>query len=234
MRSRSTSSTFGKRCARGPRNGVPANAVEPFAGVDPLGPPLRVAALGEQAGDAVDGRLGPARRAVEEDGEAAAGPQHTADLGERARAVEPVEGLGAEDGVDRIVGKRNLLGGAGERLRLGDGALEQGPHPGQRLDRDDAGEVTHQHPCQLAGAGGEVEHLGAVGQAKRGDRLLGPAGPTALVPLGGAVEARRERRLPRRQSARAAAVYASAWRKTRVSRSISRAITRRWISWVPS
>ena len=122
--------------------------------------------LGEQAGDTGDGRIGGPGPPVEEHGEAAAGPEHTPDLAERARAVEPVEGLGAEDGVDRAVRERDLLGAAGKRLRLGDGALEQGPHPGQRLDRDDVREMPDEQPGQLAGARGEVERLGAVGQGE--------------------------------------------------------------------
>jgi len=40
------------------------------------------------------------------------------DLCDREVAVEPVKGLGAEDGVNGLISKRNRLGLAGEHVRF--------------------------------------------------------------------------------------------------------------------
>jgi hypothetical protein len=66
-----------------------------------------------------------------------------------------MKGLGAEDGGEGAVGQRNLLGPAGEHLRL---CRYQGAHGPVGLDRDHLGEALDEQTGQLAGPCAEVEH----------------------------------------------------------------------------
>ena len=133
-----------------------------------------------------------------------------------------MERLADEDGIDRVVRERDSVRAARKRLRLGDDALEHGPHPVQRLNRDHAREARDELPRQLPRARCQVEH-DCVGRELEGvDCGLGVPGPATLVILGRVLEAARE--VPQ----------TPARRKARLSRSISRAITRRCTSCVPS
>ena len=106
-----------------------------------------------------------------------------------ARRVEPVERLGAEDTVDRLVGKRDLLGGARERLRIAD----QGAQRVVGLHSDDTPEVPDEEARQFPGAGREVEHLRVRRKLRDLGDATGPARPPALVVLGRRAEAPRTR-----------------------------------------
>ena len=159
---------------------------------------------------------------VEEDCEDPARPQHSGDLSQDVVVGEPVERLADEHRIDRRILERDRVSAALQRLGLGNDALEHGPHPVQRLDRDHAGEAGDELPRQLPGTGRQVEH-DRVGREIEGveSRLRVPR-PSTLVGLGGALEAAREvAQTPER-------------RKARLSRSISRAITSRCTSCVPS
>jgi len=57
---------------------------------------------------------------VGDEDQAAAGAQHPVQLAGGDGNVEPVEGLGHGDGVDRLRRQRELLGPAGEEGRGGD------------------------------------------------------------------------------------------------------------------
>ena len=69
-----------------------------------------------------------------------------------------MERLSGERSVDRRVREGDLLGPAGERLRLGYDPLENRTHPVERLDRDHARIAAHQHARELPRAGAEIEH----------------------------------------------------------------------------
>ena len=134
---------------------------------------------------------------VPEQGEAAAGPDHARELGDGARRVEPVEGVRADDRVERGAGQRERLRGGVERLGAGqlpDQALAQ---PGERLHRDDVEARGEQRAGQLARARADV------GDARAGrepelpghgrDDLRRVAGPAELVLLRHVGEAGDER-----------------------------------------
>ena len=135
-----------------------------------------------------------------------------------------MERLPDEDGIDGVVLERDLVGGPAERLRLGHDALEHGPHPRQRLDREHTRESRHELPRQLAGAGGEVEHDCVRWQVDGVERRL----RVARTPS--SYSSAMRPKLP----ARSVIYPTPARRNARLSRSISRAITRRWTSCVPS
>ncbi len=61
-------------------------------------------------------------------------PQYARDLGEGTLAVEPMEGLGGEDRVDRGIRQRDLFGASGKRLGFGAERHEQAAHRLGRLD----------------------------------------------------------------------------------------------------
>ena len=133
-----------------------------------------------------------------------------------------MEGLADEDRVDRVVGERDRVRAARSRLGLRDDALQHRPHAVERLDRDHPREPADELPRQLSSAGCQVEHDRVRGKLESVERRLGIAGPATLVRLGRALEAARE------------VGQTPARRKARLSRSISRAITRRCTSCVPS
>ena len=77
-----------------------------------------------------------ASRSVPAETEAAAGPQHAMDLGERPFEIEPVDARAGDDRVRLAVGDGNLLGRAVDAVEAV--ALENGEHARIRLDRDHA------------------------------------------------------------------------------------------------
>ena len=133
-----------------------------------------------------------------------------------------MEGLADEDRIDRVVGERDGVRAARNRLGLRHDPLQHRPHAVERLDRDHPREPTDELPRQLPRAGSQVEHDRVRRKLERVQRRLGVAGPPTLVRLGRALEAARE------------VGQTPARRKARLSRSISRAITRRCTSCVPS
>ena len=161
---------------------------------------------------------------VEEDREHAARPQHARDLAHgprrrpnqwKASATKTASTDASSSGIASAV--------PCERLGLGDDPFEDGAHPVERLDREHAREPGDELPRQLPGAGGEVEYDRIGRQADGVERRLGVARPSMLVRLGRALEA-----------AASSSLHTPARRKARLSRSISRAITRRCTSCVPS
>jgi len=109
--------------------------------------------------------------AVPEHRQPPAGPKHPRDLGQRPRPVEPVEGLAAEHTVEALARQRDLLGGAGERLRL---ARDQRPHAGERLDRDHVIEPAEEDTRELAGARAEIGDGCVTREPDARDRLRRP------------------------------------------------------------
>ncbi len=159
---------------------------------------------------------------VEEDRERPARPQHARDLAHGVVVAEPVERLADEDRVDGVVLERNLRRRSGERLRLRHDLLEHGAHPCEGLDGDHALEAAHKLARELARAGREVEHDGVGLHRHRTERRLRIAGPPSFVRVCRALERAGE------------LAHTPARRKARLSRSISRAITSRCTSCVPS
>jgi hypothetical protein len=130
--------------------------------------------------DPLDGRARP----VPQDRQAAARAQHARDLSRRALEIEPVEGLGDEDGVDRCVGQGDRLRGAAQHLRRRHAALQDRAHAVDRLDRDHLVGVLDQHAGQLPGPGGEIEdRVGAEALDQARNCARRPARPRAIVVL---------------------------------------------------
>ena len=104
---------------------------------------------------------------------------------ERRRRIEPVEGLGDRDDVDRLVGQRDRLGRAGDRVDLRQDGLELPPHPLDGLDGEHVGARLDEPAGELAGAGREVAHLDPRTDPEladeQGDGLVGVAGAGQLV-----------------------------------------------------
>ena len=134
-----------------------------------------------------------------------------------------MERLAGEDGVDLAVRERDPLGDPGERLGTGHPRGEDGAQLIPWLERDHARIPLGQHTGQLAGARPDVEGGRVVADGEQVECLRRPVRPAPLVCLGGEVEAARLLRQPTPAS-----------RKARFSFSISRAMTSRWIWFVPS
>ena len=175
-------------------------------------------------------RLGPRIGArvvafVPDEGEHPARPQHARELRHGLVVREPVERLCCEHSVDGRVGERQLLRGARVALGRGHDLLEDGAHPVERLDREHSSVVPREHARQLPGAGPHVDDggLGAERQDSRAPHRGSPAASARIPPRRGrsSSPARRDQPTP-------------ASRKARFSLSISRAITMRWIWFVPS
>jgi predicted RNA-binding Zn ribbon-like protein len=106
-----------------------------------------------------------------------------------------VERLAANRTAERAVVERDRLGAAVERALRPDRGRERGPHPRDRLDRDDVEPRGEQRPRQLAGPGAEVED--ARRRAGRGAEFRDDPvddgrrvlGPPALVDRGDVGEA---------------------------------------------
>jgi hypothetical protein len=98
---------------------------------------------------------------VPEQGEAAARPDHAGELGDRARRVEPVEGVGADDGVQRRVREREHLGGGVDRLDARKLRPQAPAQTAERLHRDDVEARREQRTGQLARARADVGDAGA-------------------------------------------------------------------------
>ena len=109
--------------------------------------------------------------------------QDAANLGECSLVGEPVEGLCSEDGVDRGVRERNLLGGPGERLGAGTARDQQTSHLVVWLDADYAEERGDEQPRELARASAKVEHRRRRRHARDADRFGWVARPATLVGL---------------------------------------------------
>src|SRR5581483_2309648 len=91
--------------------------------------------------------------------------------------------LRGEDGVDRRVGERDRLGGAGTRVGLGYDPLEHRPHRVERLDRDHMRVATGEHLRELSGAGPEIENGGSPAERQQLEDAVGVR-RTCLVVLG--------------------------------------------------
>ena len=138
-----------------------------------------------------DRRLGRAAREVPHENEGSAWPQDARDLLEGALVGEPVEGLGGEDGVDRVICERDLLGCTGEGFDLWTERHEQVTHRLGRLHGNHAVEPRDEETCELARARPELEHVRRGGEAGSVHGIGRPTRPAALVVLGPAVKAAR-------------------------------------------
>ena len=140
-----------------------------------------------------------------------------------------MEGLADEHCIDARIRQRNRLRRTGNRLAVGDPR----PHRIVGLDRNDTGETLRQLVREPARAGGEVDGAGVRPELERllhaVERHLRVVGTDAVVELGYAAEAACERNVSRH-----AFQPTLSSRNARFSLSISRAITSRWISFVPS
>lgn len=94
---------------------------------------------------------------VPDDAEPAAGPQDAGDLRYGA-PLEPVPRLPHENAVDRVVGERDLLGGAHVGVDTRQGGLEVAQHRLRRLDGVDGQPAGHEGAGELSCACGQVEH----------------------------------------------------------------------------
>ena len=123
--------------------------------------------------------------AVVQERDSTARAQNAVDLGQRAVGIEPVEGLRADDGVDRRVRERDVLGGPLQRLDLRRDPLQVLAHLVERLDRDHCCTARYEVARELPRAGGEIEHSAARADAQPlahpRDRLGRVARPAALV-----------------------------------------------------
>lgn len=131
------------------------------------------------------------------DRQAACSAQHPSELAERPRRIRKEEESEAtEDGVERLVGERQILGVADERLRVGepmgrDGGTQLVDHSRRQVDPHDAARLGDA-PCgrqqRRTGAGRDVEdaianaELGALDQQgaeapehRRADRVVARA-----------------------------------------------------------
>jgi hypothetical protein len=95
---------------------------------------------------------------VPDQAERAARPQHSRDLGERARRIDPVPRLRDGDGIHAGVVQRDALGGAGEGADVGQLLLENLAHLAERLHGDHLQAAADQRAGELAGARAQVEH----------------------------------------------------------------------------
>ena len=94
---------------------------------------------------------------VPHEGEAAAGPQHPVDLRQGLLVGEPVEGLGADDGVHGAVGQRDGLGGPVQGPGPGQGRDQLLSHLGHRFHRDHLRPGRGQQSGELAGARAQID-----------------------------------------------------------------------------
>jgi len=168
-----------------------------------------------------DGRR--AVRRVPEQREHPAGPQHARDLTDGRVVGEPVERLTREDRVDRCVLERDRLRRAGANVRFGDANGEQLAQLVERLDRDHARVARGKDLRELARPRTEVEHGRVAIERQQVEDSPWVARATAVV-------------LRRRATERLVLLDqpTPASRNARFSFSISRAITSRWIWFVPS
>ena len=144
--------------------------------------------------DAVDDRveaLDPRPRQLArlpDQAERSLGLEDAANLAHGADAVEPVERLADDDGIDRMVRQRDRLGRAFDRLGDGQHLLELGPHLRDWLDRDQLRAGPNELSGQLAGPRCEIEYAAPRADRKLGDqpldRLGRVLGPTPLVCVG--------------------------------------------------
>src|SRR5207244_9931701 len=93
-------------------------------------------ALGQELLDGRDRRVPRTNREVPHQDERAARPEHAGELRKRALSVVGMERLGREDGVNRRVGSRKLLGTTGDDPRLGTECREDAAHLLVGLDGD--------------------------------------------------------------------------------------------------
>jgi hypothetical protein len=121
---------------------------------------------------------------VPEQDQAATGLDDPVQLGQGARAIEPVEGLAGEGSLHIRIGKRDRFRWPFERLRLGHGHPELREHRRSRLDRHDLEAERDKAAGQLPCPRSHVEDA----RARREPELLGrPAqrllGVLRTVPL---------------------------------------------------
>ena len=181
---RSTTCSCGARSSStGPKSRDPARSLSssssPILGADLL-------RQAHHPGVAVDAH-------VPDDPERPARPQHACALRRRGALVEPVPGLPDADRVDARVGERDVLGRARQGLGARHGGDQLLAHAVRRLDGRHAMAGSDQLARQLAGAGGQVEHVTRRLRREPGDDLGGVERPGALV--GGGHGAERARAL---------------------------------------
>ena len=124
----------------------------------------------------------------------AARPQQAGDLRERDSLVEPVERLGGDDCVGRLVAERDLLRGARDSLDTRHVRAQLVEHLLERLDSYHVVTERREQARQLAGARSEVDdpQRRLTGDPQR--RFLGITGPRALVGVGDRTEGPRPNR----------------------------------------
>ena len=134
-----------------------------------------------------------------------------------------MERLAGEHRIDLGVRERDVLGAAVTRVRGRHPPREHRAQLGERLDGDHARVAPRERLGQLAGARTEIEHGRGRVHGHEVEHVIRPAGTPAVVLGRGALEASRRLGQPTPAS-----------RNARFSFSISRAMTRRWIWFVPS
>ncbi len=98
--------------------------------------------------------------------------------------VEPVEGLRAGHDVRVLVGQRDDLGGAQDRVRAGSRCGQELEHLRQRLDRRHAVAERDERARQLPRSGAEVDDVARLVSREPAHRLDRVVGPAALVRIG--------------------------------------------------
>ena len=108
---------------------------------------------------------------VPEQAEPATRGQDSRNLGHRPRRVDPMPGLGDEDGVDRAVVQGDLLGGAGEQPSLRYAGRKLLAHAGGRFNGDDVEAAVTELTGELPRSCAEVENAVRADRDQPFDRL---------------------------------------------------------------
>ncbi len=139
-------------------------------------------AAGQRLGDGIDAGFARRRRAMAEDvargregsppdRDRAAGAHDARELGERARLVDPIEGIAAHGGVERRTRERKLLRDTPDHVGGGKPSPRACEHRGGRVDARHARAGTRQRLAAQAGADPDVEDACARADAGRAQRL---------------------------------------------------------------
>lgn len=138
---------------------------------------------------------------VPDESDPSARPKHPGELAKGPLGVEPMERLCADDGIRESIGERDPLRGPIEDRDVGNDPLEDPPHAGGRLDRDESRAEGGERPGELSGTAPEVhDRTGGSDPedpAEMPHRCNGIPGPTPFVRVGRAVEPANGRVRPR-------------------------------------
>ncbi len=176
-RSRSTVSSW-RELALIDRDEVLAQLIEfgPMAGTAQTRTAEDLAELGDPRAGVV--------KAVAEQPEDARGPQDPRDLRKRPRAVKPMKGSTGHNRVDAGMGQAGRLRGGGPDDRLGQARLQDRPHLGQGLHRDDPVPLSHERGGQLSRPRPEIDDVERAIAKQPPNRSGRISRPTSVVFLG--------------------------------------------------